>query len=238
MSHHLLTLTLVLMGLFLAIGRARKLSFLAAGKQLWRSWLWLWLAAGSGSGLTVWDFSPEMSALLLSSVGLRLGRKEVLVRRGGEVLSLLSPPILSFLAAVVSSDTLGSPALSEVVVLDLRTGLLTMGTMLSGISLLSLAADDSLALSPSSPHLIVSRLARIDPGRETGAERREGGGRVLTVRRVVRVRRRMALFLVLSLSTAITLSHYSVVRLTILASQSSQGWQSFKQLSLARRIAI
>ena len=123
------------MGLFLAIGRAGKLSFLAAGKQLWLATLssWLWLGVGSGSGLTVWDFSPEMSALLLSSVGLRLGRKEVLVRRGGEVLSLLSPPILSFLAAVVSSDTLGSPALSEVVVLDLRTGLLTMGTMLSGM---------------------------------------------------------------------------------------------------------
>ena len=122
------------MGLFLATGRARRLSFLAAGKQLWRSWLWL--GVGSGSGLTVWDFSPEMSAFLLSSVGLRLGRKDVLVRRGGEDLSLVSPPILSFLVAEFSSDTLESPALSEVV-LSLLTGRLTMGTILSGISLLS-----------------------------------------------------------------------------------------------------
>ena len=122
------------MGLFLATGRARRLSFLAAGKQLWLATLssWLWLGVGSGSGLTVWDFSPEMRALLLSSVGLRLGRKEVLVRRGGEDLSLLSPPMLSFLVAELSSDTLVSTALSEVV-LDLRTGRLTMGTMLSGM---------------------------------------------------------------------------------------------------------
>ena len=155
------------MGLFLATGRARRLSFLAAGKQLWRSWLWL----GSGSGLTVWDFSPEMSALLLSSVGLRLGRKEVLVRRGGEDLSLVSPPILSFLVAEVSSDTLESAPLSEVV-LSLLTGRLTMGTMLSGISVCYLVAGDCLTgCDTTSPHLIVSWAARIDPG-ETGGDRR------------------------------------------------------------------
>ena len=163
------------MGLFLATGRARRLSALAAGKQLCRSG-WLWLAAGSGSGLTVWDFSPEMSAFLLSSVGLLLGRKEVLVRRGGEDLSLVSPPILSFLVAVLSSSTLELvPALSEVV-LSLLTGLLTMGTILSGMALSGLGADHCLISETQlgSPHCFLSGKNR--SGGRQGERRQDGKG--------------------------------------------------------------
>ena len=80
-----------------------------------------------------------------------------------------------------------------------------------------LTAPHCLTVSQFSPHLIVSWLARIDPGRETGAERREGGGRVLTVRRVVRVRRRMALFLVQSAGL-----HPGMTHLTVLTTGESE----------------
>ena len=81
------------MGLFRATGRAGKLSVLAAGKQLWLSEL----LVTSGSGLAVLDFSPDIRALLLSSVGLLLDSQELLVSLGGETRSLVSPPMLSFL---------------------------------------------------------------------------------------------------------------------------------------------
>merc|ERR1712038_1065857 len=119
---------LVLIGLVLATGSAGKLSLFATGNPLIEPLTSLYISLiDSGSG-GVRDES-EINVRLRSSVGLAVGTK-LLVSLGGDTLSLLSPPMLNFLVALDNSDTFGSVA---GVVLTLLTGLLTMGTIVSGI---------------------------------------------------------------------------------------------------------
>ena len=117
------------MGLFLATGSEGRLSLLDTGKQFpARGGLMADLCWGSGVSTGVGSSLGERRLLLLSGVVLSLG-VQVLLSLAGEDCSLLdSPPMLNFLTTLFTSEIFGS-----VVVLDLRTGLLTMGTMVSGI---------------------------------------------------------------------------------------------------------
>lgn len=121
---------LVLIGLVFATGNAGKLSLLATGNPLIAPLTSLEnsLVLDSSGSDGVLDES-EINVRLLSSVGLAVGTK-LLVSLGGDTLSLVSPPMLSFLAALDNSDTFGSVA---GVVLTLLTGRLTIGTIVSGI---------------------------------------------------------------------------------------------------------
>ena len=110
------------MGLFLATGRAGRFCFEATGKQFPAR-----AFAGSGSGVGVFS-RVERRLLLLSGVGLSFG-VQVLLSLAGELCSLLdSPPMLNFLATSFTRELFGSE-----VVLPLRTGLRTTGTIVSGI---------------------------------------------------------------------------------------------------------
>ena len=127
------TLTLVLMGLFLAMGRVGRLSPLVIGKPptVFTSTNSFLLATGLGTGAG-WEEEEDEEASeirdrLLSSEGLEDGIQER-VDFGGDRRSLDSPPMLSFL------DTFSGPLGSVVgVMLVFLTGLLTMGTTESGM---------------------------------------------------------------------------------------------------------
>ena len=90
-------LTLVLIGLVFATGNAGKLSLLATGNPLIAPLTSLEnsLVLDSSGSDGVLDES-EINVRLLSSVGLAVGTKH-LVSLGGDTLSLVSPPMLSFL---------------------------------------------------------------------------------------------------------------------------------------------
>ena len=96
----MITLTLVLIGLFLATGKAGRLSFLAVGNPLIADFSLI-----SGSGLLVLTevgTPSDIRVRLRSSVGLAEGMK-LLVSLGGDILSLLlSPPILNFLQKITT----------------------------------------------------------------------------------------------------------------------------------------
>ena len=131
------TLTLVLMGLDLATGRAGRLSLFAVGKppmafllslltgSCWRRGL---TKSGFASGAEMDDDgeASDIKDLLLSSVGLEVGSQD-LVSLGGDNLSLVlaSAPVLGLLARLgAASDWAGVVFLTE---------RLTMGTIESGI---------------------------------------------------------------------------------------------------------
>ena len=89
-----------MIGLFLATGKAGRLSFLAVGKPLIAVFS---LISGSGLMFLTGAVTPsDIRVLLLSSVGLAEGMK-LLVSLGGDILSLLlSPPILNFLQQITT----------------------------------------------------------------------------------------------------------------------------------------
>lgn len=105
------TLTLVLMGLFLAMGRAGRLFPLVIGKPptaFTSTYSFLLLTGlGTGAGLEEEDEeeASEIRDRLRSSEGLEEGIQER-VDLGGDRRSLDSPPMLSFLDTV--SGPLGS----------------------------------------------------------------------------------------------------------------------------------
>ena len=109
------TLTLVLMGLFLAMGRAGRVSPLVIGKPptaFTSTYSFLLVTGlGTGAGLEEEDVeedeeeASEIRDRLRSSEGLEEGIQER-VDLGGDRRSLDSPPMLSFLGRV--SGPLGS----------------------------------------------------------------------------------------------------------------------------------
>ena len=132
------------MGRFLATGRAGRLSLVAVGKPDIALLLIVCFTSGSGSETPA---PSEIKVCLLCSVGLAEGT-QLRVSLGGDTLNiakikkssitskifhlslLVSPPMLSFLAADDRSPSFGSVA---GVVLTLLTGLRTTGTMESGM---------------------------------------------------------------------------------------------------------
>ena len=170
------------MGLFLETGRAGRLSLEAVGKPV------MALVTSLDTSLTFSSTGTpsDTRCRLRSSVGLVAGTK-LLVSLGGDTLSLLvSPPMLSFLAADDNSPSLGSVA---GVVLTLLTGLLTMGTMESGmmwsdnVNCVCSQVILTIVEMNRSPHCLRGCKNRMNRSRHATlapAGGKEEGGKVLT----------------------------------------------------------